>query len=143
MARISGVDIPRDKRVVISLTYIFGIGNTTEPLPQYIAKALSDYSLGLATPEGYSGYGDEQGLTELREKIAKVFYPGLVTDDEVSASHAIEYLKDNKLGRATFFPISIIKGRCVDEDTLSIFNLLNVIISDFSSIFTSRNDLQF
>ena len=29
MARISGVDIPRDKRVVISLTYIFGIGKTT------------------------------------------------------------------------------------------------------------------
>ncbi|GBU10703.1 30S ribosomal subunit protein S13 [Erysipelotrichaceae bacterium] len=29
MARISGVDIPRDKRVVISLTYVFGIGNTT------------------------------------------------------------------------------------------------------------------
>ncbi len=28
MARIAGVDIPRDKRVVISLTYIFGIGNT-------------------------------------------------------------------------------------------------------------------
>ena len=29
MARIAGVDIPNDKRVVISLTYIFGIGNTT------------------------------------------------------------------------------------------------------------------
>ena len=29
MARIAGVDIPRDKRVVISLTYIFGIGKTT------------------------------------------------------------------------------------------------------------------
>ncbi len=29
MARISGVDIPRDKRVVISLTYIFGIGKPT------------------------------------------------------------------------------------------------------------------
>lgn len=29
MARISGVDIPRDKRVVISLTYIFGIGKAT------------------------------------------------------------------------------------------------------------------
>ncbi len=29
MARIAGVDIPRDKRVVISLTYIFGIGLTT------------------------------------------------------------------------------------------------------------------
>ena len=29
MARIAGVDIPRDKRIVISLTYIFGIGKTT------------------------------------------------------------------------------------------------------------------
>ena len=29
MARIAGVDIPREKRVVIALTYIFGIGNTT------------------------------------------------------------------------------------------------------------------
>ena len=29
MARSAGVDIPRDKRVVISLTYVFGIGRTT------------------------------------------------------------------------------------------------------------------
>jgi small subunit ribosomal protein S13 len=29
MARISGVDIPREKQVQISLTYIFGIGLTT------------------------------------------------------------------------------------------------------------------
>jgi small subunit ribosomal protein S13 len=29
MARIQGVDIPREKRLVISLTYLFGIGNTT------------------------------------------------------------------------------------------------------------------
>src|SRR5690625_1337036 len=29
MARIAGIDIPRDKRVVISLTYIFGVGKTT------------------------------------------------------------------------------------------------------------------
>lgn len=29
MARILGVDIPNDKRVVISLTYIFGIGKST------------------------------------------------------------------------------------------------------------------
>ena len=29
MARISGVDLPRDKRVEIGLTYIFGIGRTT------------------------------------------------------------------------------------------------------------------
>ena len=29
MARITGVDIPRDKRLVISLTYIYGIGLST------------------------------------------------------------------------------------------------------------------
>ncbi|MCK9493048.1 MAG: 30S ribosomal protein S13 [Acholeplasmataceae bacterium] len=29
MARIAGIDIPREKRVVISLTYIYGIGDST------------------------------------------------------------------------------------------------------------------
>jgi small subunit ribosomal protein S13 len=29
MARIAGVDIPRDKRVVVSLTYVYGIGIST------------------------------------------------------------------------------------------------------------------
>ncbi|WP_027964820.1 30S ribosomal protein S13 [Halalkalibacillus halophilus] len=29
MARIAGVDIPREKRVVIALTYVYGVGHTT------------------------------------------------------------------------------------------------------------------
>ncbi len=29
MARIAGVDLPRDKRVEVALTYIYGIGQTT------------------------------------------------------------------------------------------------------------------
>ncbi|MGE0881357.1 MAG: 30S ribosomal protein S13 [Acidimicrobiia bacterium] len=37
MARISGVDIPREKRLEISLTYIYGIGRTTS---QKICAAL-------------------------------------------------------------------------------------------------------
>ena len=37
MARIAGVDIPREKRVVISLTYIYGIGNKTAQ--QVLAEA--------------------------------------------------------------------------------------------------------
>ncbi|MEX2256453.1 MAG: 30S ribosomal protein S13 [Acidimicrobiia bacterium] len=32
MARIAGVDIPREKRLEISLTYIFGIGRSTSKL---------------------------------------------------------------------------------------------------------------
>jgi small subunit ribosomal protein S13 len=35
MARIAGVDIPRDKRVVVSLTYVYGIGL---PLAKQILK---------------------------------------------------------------------------------------------------------
>ena len=29
MARIAGVDLPRNKRIDIGLTYVYGIGNTT------------------------------------------------------------------------------------------------------------------
>ncbi|HUQ38894.1 MAG TPA: 30S ribosomal protein S13 [Acidimicrobiales bacterium] len=32
MARIAGVDIPREKRLEISLTYVFGVGRTTAQL---------------------------------------------------------------------------------------------------------------
>jgi small subunit ribosomal protein S13 len=38
MARIAGVDIPREKRLEISLTYIYGIGRTRS---QEICEALS------------------------------------------------------------------------------------------------------
>lgn len=67
---------------IISLS----IGNTTEPLPAFIAKAMADYSMALSTKEGYSGYGDEQGNTELRKKIAETWYKGLATEDEVFIS---------------------------------------------------------
>lgn len=54
MARLAGVDIPRDKRVAVSLTYIHGIGRTTsEKLlkmanvsPDTRVKELSDEEVG-------------------------------------------------------------------------------------------------
>ncbi|MFC2174377.1 LL-diaminopimelate aminotransferase [archaeon] len=67
---------------VISL----GIGNTTEPLSPCITNALREAAEGLGTHEGYSGYGDEQGLTALRGKIAKTFYPNLASAEEVFVS---------------------------------------------------------
>lgn len=42
MARIAGVDIPRDKRVVISLTYVYGIGLQTSK--KVLAAAQVDES---------------------------------------------------------------------------------------------------
>jgi small subunit ribosomal protein S13 len=60
MARIAGVDIPRDKRVVISLTYIFGIGNTTSE------KILESTSID---PSKRVKDLDEAELARLREFI--------------------------------------------------------------------------
>lgn len=40
----------------------------------------------------------------------------LVTDDEKAAMAAIEYLKSQKLGRATFYPLNIIKERSLSSD---------------------------
>ena len=44
----------------------------------------------------------------------------VIVKDEDSAKEAIRYLKNNNLGRATFFPINVIKKRYIDENTLSI-----------------------
>ena len=44
----------------------------------------------------------------------------LVVDDEKSAKASIEYLKENKLGRATFFPLNVIKGKAIDYETKNI-----------------------
>ncbi|EFN54706.1 hypothetical protein CHLNCDRAFT_135366, partial [Chlorella variabilis] len=51
-----------------------GIGDTTEPIPPFIADAMQAASQGLGTPEGYSGYGAEQGRGELREAICRRLY---------------------------------------------------------------------
>lgn len=51
----------------------------------------------------------------------------IVTDNESDAKRAILYLKQNNLGRATFLPISNIKGRTLDEKNLdSNFGLVAV-----------------
>ena len=44
----------------------------------------------------------------------------LVVDDESSAKEAINYLKDNKLGRCTFFPLNVIKAKSVDSENLNV-----------------------
>lgn len=69
-----------------ALLISLGIGDTTEPITQSIAHSLGKASANLGTPEGYSGYGPEQGITALREKIASKIYSGLIQSDEVFVS---------------------------------------------------------
>ena len=62
MARIAGVDIPNDKRVVISLTYVYGIG---KPLAQDILKAVN-----ISEDRRVKDLSEEE-LTKIRNEVAK------------------------------------------------------------------------
>ena len=62
MARIAGVDIPNEKRIVISLTYIYGIWDTTAE------KICKD--AGVSVDIRTKNLTDEQ-LTALRSEVAK------------------------------------------------------------------------
>jgi len=62
MARIAGVDLPRDKRVVIALTYIFGIGKNTSEKLLSIAEVNADTRVRDLT---------EDELARLRDAIDK------------------------------------------------------------------------
>ena len=44
----------------------------------------------------------------------------IVVDDEIVAKEAIKFLKLNKFGRATFFPLNIIKSREIDNNTYRV-----------------------
>lgn len=67
MARIVGVDIPNEKRVVVSLTYIYGIGDTTAKKICRDAKVSEDIRVKDLT--------DDQ-LAALRNEIGKYHVEG-------------------------------------------------------------------
>ena len=90
MARLAGVDIPRDKRVVIALTYIYGVGRTrsdeilaaTEISPEVRVKDLTDDQLVALRDyiEGnYKVEGDlrREVAADIRRKVEIGSYEGL------------------------------------------------------------------
>ena len=89
-------------------------------LPEAVKKILNNITL--------KGINDSIGnIIEVIEEYSNAITTSLgisstyvVVDDEECAKKAINYLKDNNLGRVTFFPLNIIKPKYVDEDTLSI-----------------------
>lgn len=60
MARLMGVDLPRDKRAEVALTYIFGVGKTSAQ------KALA--ATGVSPDTRVKDLGDEE-LVKLRDWI--------------------------------------------------------------------------
>ena len=72
MARIAGVDLPRDKKVEYSLTYIFGVGHTTA------IKILKE-----AKVDGNIRVSDlsEDQVTAIRESVGKHAIEGELRTD--------------------------------------------------------------
>lgn len=72
MARIAGIDIPRNKRVVVSLTYIYGIGRSTSE------KILSEVGIDESVRVKDLAESD---LNKIRQEVAKYQIEGDVRRD--------------------------------------------------------------
>ena len=66
----------------------------------------------------------------------------VITSDEDSAKKAINYLKDNHLGRATFFQLSVIKARYIDSETLNLIKNNSDFIAVLSDLLTYNTKYQ-
>lgn len=67
MARIAGIDIPREKRIVISLTYVYGIGRTRS------SKILA--AAGISEDKRTKDLTDEE-IVRIRQEVQKYIVEG-------------------------------------------------------------------
>ena len=78
MARISGVDLPREKRVEIGLTYIYGIGLSTSQ------KILKEAGIVSMYREGTKNYYYVNAYETIWKKIGNLFTKINEIVDEIS-----------------------------------------------------------
>ena len=93
---LNDASMPASVRNVLNNVCLKGIHNTIGKLIDVDDK----YTVALDTALGFNKYF-------------------IVVDKEDSALKAIEFLKEQKLGRATFFPLTVIKGRKVDNSIIN------------------------
>ena len=58
----------------------------------------------------------------------------IVVDNELAAKNAIEYLKLNKLGRCTFYPLNVIKPKFIPNDILKTLSNLDGFINTLDNL---------
>lgn len=85
MARIAGVDLPKDKRIEIGLTYVYGIGRTS-------AKKILD-ATGINPDTRVKDLTDEEEA-KLRESIDK----GFVVEGDLRRSVALDIKRLTEIG---------------------------------------------
>ncbi|MDO4963513.1 MAG: AAA family ATPase [bacterium] len=107
----NNLSMPISVKNVLENPKLRGINNTIGSLIEVIEK----YSKAISTTLGQS-------------------INNIVVDNELCAKEAIEYLKNNNLGRVTFFPLNIIKEKIVDTSTLNILKNENGFIDIASNL---------
>jgi len=108
-----GADMPNSVRSILKATTLTGIHNTIGNIISIDDKYTKALNIAISSNKNF-----------------------IITSDEDSAKKAINYLKDNHLGRATFFPLSIIKERYVDYETLNTLKSSNDFIGVMSDLLT-------
>lgn len=108
-----GGDLPTSVKNILKSTTLTGIHNTIGNILTIEDKYTKALNVAIASNKNF-----------------------IIVTDEDSAKKAINYLKDNRLGRATFFPLTVIKERYVDYDSLNILKSSNDFIGVLSDLVT-------
>ncbi len=112
-------DLPNSVRSVLKDTFLQGIHNTIGNIITTEDTYLRALNVGISSNKNF-----------------------VITSDEESAKKAINYLKDNHLGRATFFPLTVIKPRFVDSETLNQIRNNSDFIAVLSDLLTYNKKYQ-
>lgn len=112
-----GSDMPNSVRKVLNNTNLTGIHNTIGNILQTEDKFVKALNTAISGNKNY-----------------------IITKDEESAKKAINYLKDSHIGRATFFPMNVIKERYVDNETINILKNSNDFLGVMSDLVTYNRE---
>jgi len=107
----NGGSIPNSVKSILNSNSLIGIHNTIGNIIEIDDKYIKALEIAISSSKNF-----------------------IITDDEASSKRAINYLKDNHLGRATFFPLTVIKSRYVDNNILNILDNNHDFISVLSDL---------
>ena len=138
--KLSMLDYSNCDQQIITLTHkINGLKQEIENgtnMPHSIKKVLTNNNLtGI-----YNTIGNTLEIEDIYLKALETAIVSsrnfIITEDEESSKKAIRYLKEEHLGRATFFPLSVIKSRYVDANTLFILKQEDSFLGVLSDLVT-------
>lgn len=109
-------------------------------MPTSVRKVLNNTALtGIYNTIGNVLTTEEKYVKALNTAISsnKNF---IITKDEDASKRAINYLKDSHSGRATFFPLSVIKERYIDSESLNILKNSEDFLGVMSDLVTYNRE---